>query len=183
MWIHLTGSYQIENAATALEFIHSCKIDRISEEAARRGLEKAKWTGRFSCISESPIFIIDGAHNEAAALKLRESLEKYFPDKKMNFICGVFKDKEYEKIAQIMAPLAKKIYTVNLPNKERTLDAEVLSEVMLKYCSENCKTEAVRDISKAVEKVLRETEKDEVILAFGSLSYLSMIIDCVKKYI
>lgn len=28
---------------------------------------------------------------------------------------GVFRDKEYEEIAKIMLPLAKQVYTVNLP--------------------------------------------------------------------
>ena len=30
---------------------------------------------------------------------------------------GVFKDKEYEKIVQILCPSAKRVYTVDLPNK------------------------------------------------------------------
>lgn len=181
--IRLAGSYQIINALTALELFSRRIIPGISDEAVRNGLEKAEWTGRFSCIYEKPVFMIDGAHNEDAAIRLRETLEQYFPDKEKIFICGVFKDKEYEKIAQIMAPLADRIYTVNLPNRERTLDAETLCSVMRQYARESCKIEATGDTCAAVEKALQEAKEDEVILAFGSLSYLSDVIDCVKKCI
>ncbi len=34
---------------------------------------------------------------------------------------GVFKDKEYEKIVHILCPSAERMYTLDLPNKERTL--------------------------------------------------------------
>ena len=51
-------------------------------------------------------------------------------------IMGVFKDKEYEKIVQILCPSAKRVYTVDLPNKERTLPAEKLAE-----CVRDCMTE------------------------------------------
>ncbi len=50
---------------------------------------------------------------------------------------GVFKDKEYENIVQILCPSAKRVYTVDLPNKERTLPAEKLAE-----CVRDCMTES-----------------------------------------
>ena len=125
--------------------------------------------------------MIDGAHNEDAALKLYDSVKKYFSEMKRTFICGVFKDKEYEKICRIMAPLADRIYTVNLPNKERTLDAQTLCDSMRKYCKEECEVEAVGGIPSAIEKALSNTKNDEMILAFGSLSYLGEIIQCLDK--
>ena len=72
--------------------------------------------------------IVDGAHNEDAAKKLKTSIERYFTGEELILIMGVFKDKEYEKIVQILCPSAKRVYTVDLPNKERTLPAEKLAE-------------------------------------------------------
>ena len=43
----------------------------------------------FSCIGEAPVFILDGAHNEDAALKLKESVEAYFPGRRLIGIMGV----------------------------------------------------------------------------------------------
>ncbi|MEE1085564.1 MAG: folylpolyglutamate synthase/dihydrofolate synthase family protein [Schaedlerella sp.] len=179
--INLSGNYQMINAATVLEFADSNVVAGLSEDNIKRGLLKTEWPGRFQCICEEPIIVIDGAHNEDAAKRLRESMELYFHDKKKIFICGVFKDKAYEKIAQIMAPLAEKIYTVDLPNEQRTLDSEQLGKTMQKYCKESCQVYAVSNIEKAVQKACSEMCEEAVILAFGSLSYLKNIIQCVNK--
>lgn len=177
--IKMAGSYQILNAVTAWEIIdawNSIFEHQISEQAIRRGFVKAQWPGRFMCIKESPIFIIDGAHNVDAAKRLRESVELLFHGQRLVYIMGVFQDKEYEKMAEIMAPLAKCIYTVNLPDKNRTLPAEELKHAVEPYC--RGPVYAVGDVSLAVEKALQE---EEVILAFGSLSYLGQVIKKVKE--
>ena len=179
----LAGQCQRENLATALEVISSLNQlgYRITQEQVRSGLEKTRWTGRFTCLSEAPLFFMDGAHNEDAALKLRASIERYFPDRKKFLIMGVFKDKEYEKIASILCPLAECVYTINLPNKERTLPAEKLAEAVKEYCP-NVKTEESMEdaVSDAFEKA-GNLQEETVILACGSLSYLGAIRQIVKK--
>ena len=47
---------------------------------------------------------------------------------------GVFRDKEYEEIAKIMAPLAKSVHTVTLPDEVRSLSADVLADTMRRFC-------------------------------------------------
>lgn len=121
----MAGRNQIGNAVTALEIIRVLRrlgYD-IPEEAVEQGMEQTVWPGRFSCIGDEPTFIIDGAHNEDAARKLRESVEMYFPGRRLLCIMGVFKDKEYDKMAQIMGPLASVIYPVALPDRKRGLAA------------------------------------------------------------
>ena len=104
--IHLAGAYQIEIAALAWEAVQGLRSlgFRISDEAFRRGMEKTVWRGRFTCIHREPLVIMDGAHNEDAAKKLAASIETYFPGRKISYIMGVFKDKEYEKVIRITAP-------------------------------------------------------------------------------
>ena len=60
-------------------------IDRgyeISVQQIKDGLEKTRWNGRFTVLRENPYFIVDGAHNPDAALKLKKSLDMYFPGKR-----------------------------------------------------------------------------------------------------
>ena len=92
---------------------------------------------------------------------------------------GVFKDKEYEKIAAVMAPLAKSIHTLTLPDRKRSLPAEMLAEVMQKYCPPDISIQSEPDEKTAVENALSEAKEDDIILAFGSLSYLGEIIKTV----
>ena len=204
----LSGRYQADNLCTALEVIRFLNRNGypVSEQAVKNGTAHTLWQGRFTCIGESPVFILDGAHNEAAAQRLRETVEDYFTGKKLIFIMGVFKDKEYDRIAEIMCPLAASVYTVQLPDKKRGLPPEELAETVRKYCphvtavskneneaaaaiavDRNSDATTVSDrssgaaaaatdeddsVSKAVAMALTEAEKEDVILAFGSLSYL-----------
>jgi dihydrofolate synthase/folylpolyglutamate synthase len=105
----------------------------------------------------------------------------YFPGKRFFYIIGVFKDKEYEKIAQIMAPLAKCVHTIDLPDAGRTLPAGELAEVMRQYCPGNAVVKAEQSVSDAVAAVFREAQAGDVILAFGSLSYLGSVMETVKE--
>lgn len=71
---------RFKNAATACEVLlalqrieqteNKCektsKKSVYSMEAIRNGFLKTKWKGRFTCIHENPVFIVDGAHNEDA---------------------------------------------------------------------------------------------------------------------
>lgn len=188
--IQLVGRYQVLNAMTACEAIWEFEkmLDRkLDEEVVKQGFKNTIWRGRFTCLQENPIVIVDGAHNEDAAQRLRETVENYFPDKKLIFIMGVFKDKEYKKIVELMAPLAKKIYTIDLPNEERTLKAaELKKEIeacwnkMESSLSER-QVETADGIEDAVRLAIDGAKSEDVILAFGSLSYLGHVMDTIEK--
>ena len=81
--ISLAGSYQIKNAALALEGVEALRKlgYALSDQQVREGLLHTAWRGRFTTLRYDPTVIIDGAHNPAAALELKESLERYFPGK------------------------------------------------------------------------------------------------------
>lgn len=179
--IPLAGRHQIVNAVTVLGIVEALRSAgyEVPEEAVRKGFLETSWPGRFTCLCEKPLFMADGAHNEEAAQRLRDCVERYFKDRRLILIMGVFKDKEYHKITEIMAPLAAKIYTVSLPDTERTLEAAGLKKIAELYCRE---TLAMPGIDQAVEAALEEAAEDDVILAFGSLSYLGQVMREVTAY-
>lgn len=125
------------------------------------------------------MFLVDGAHNADGARWLKASVERYFPGRRLFLIMGVFRDKEYERIAQIMAPLAERIYTVNLPDEKRSLSAEKLKKAAEIYCKGTVL--AMDGIDRAVEEAMRDAGERDVILAFGSLSYLGRVMEVVQK--
>lgn len=127
--ISLPGTYQLENGALALEAASalSRKGIHIPESAMRKGLSNVSWPGRFQMLKKSPMVIVDGAHNRDAALRLRECVETCLNGRRLIFIMGVFGDKEYGLMTQIMAPLAERIYTVWLPDRGRSLNPEILA--------------------------------------------------------
>lgn len=178
--IHLAGAYQIENAALAWEAVQGLRSlgFRISDEAFRRGMEKTVWRGRFTCIHREPLVIMDGAHNEDAAKKLAASIETYFPGRKISYIMGVFKDKEYEKVIRITAPYAAKVTAVETPGNPRALPKEELKKVWETF---GVPVTTADTIAEAVKENIKSAEKEEIILVFGSLSFLGEAEKAVKE--
>lgn len=178
--IHLAGAYQIENAALAWEAVQGLRSlgFRISDEAFRSGMEKTVWRGRFTCIHKEPLVIMDGAHNEDAAKKLAASIETYFPGRKISYIMGVFKDKEYEKVIRITAPYAAKVTAVETPGNPRALPKEELKKVWETF---GVPVTTADTIAEAVKENITSAEKEEIILVFGSLSFLGEAEKAVKE--
>ena len=180
MRITLAGKFQPENAALALEVINTLAKEGvpIPEETVRRGLEETKWHGRFTVTGKNPCFVIDGAHNEDAARRLAESIELYFTNKRIIYIIGVLKDKEYGKIIRMTAARAEHIITVTPPENPRALSAyELAQEVALVHP----RVTAVDSLEEAVEMSTLLAGKEDVIIAFGSLSYLGRLTEIVEK--
>ena len=180
MEITLAGKYQPENAALALETINTLIKGGISipEEAVRQGLAETRWLGRFTVIGKKPCFVIDGAHNEDAARRLAESIEFYFTNKRIIYIIGVLKDKEYGKILRLTAPFAEHIIAVTPPGNPRALPAyELAQEAALVHP----RVTAVDSLEEAAEMSALLAGKEDVIIAFGSLSYLGRLTEIVEK--
>ncbi|SCZ77548.1 bifunctional folylpolyglutamate synthase/dihydrofolate synthase [Pseudobutyrivibrio xylanivorans] len=164
----LLGTYQVKNAALAMRVIEQIKRSgfRVSDGALRTGLRKTDWFGRFTMIKNNPPVIIDGGHNRQGAAVLADSLRTYFPEKKITFVLGILKDKEVDVMLDELLPLAKKVYTMEVPNP-RTMSADELAE---RITSRGVKAQPFsgEDIS-AVE------EDADVICMAGSLYLLSSL--------
>lgn len=173
--LSLAGKYQIENAALAVETVEALGEQglSVSEEALRLGLSRTEWPGRFTLIGKKPYFIVDGAHNEDAAVRLAESLEFYFTNKRVIYIMGVLKDKEYEKIIASTHALADQIITVTPPGNPRALPAYELARAVAEV---HCDVTAADSLEEAVEMSRLLAGKEDVIVAFGSLSFLGRLM-------
>ena len=180
----LAGRHQTDNAVAALETLWTLQSlgYSIDERALREGFKKTTWPGRFTCVKKRPLFFVDGAHNEDAARRLRESVKRYFPKKQPILIMGVFQDKEYEKIAALMGPLAKLVYTLPLPDRARSLPPEELAAVMKRFCPEGTPILVSKSVEDAVRGALNRANPDkDMILAFGSLSFLGQVIELMRN--
>lgn len=176
----LAGEHQISNAVLALKVLETLqkKGFPVSREAIYRGFSETKWVGRFTTIYDTPRIIVDGAHNEDAAKKLAKLLKQQLGHKRIIFLMGVFKDKEYEKIVKETAPLASQIITFTIPENERALPAMELAYTVRKY---NEHVTAADSMKEALEMALLLAEKEDVILAFGSLSFIGRLMELIEE--
>lgn len=95
----------------------------------------------------------------------------------MFFIMGVFRDKDYSYIIRKLCPYAQQIVTIETPDNPRALPAGELAEA-IKPC--NPHVQAANSIEDAVNKVFDMAGCDDVILSFGSLSFIGQITAIVK---
>lgn len=173
----------------SIEEINQETAIRAAEELQKQGFKLKKyidegiaetyWPGRMETICEEPLFIIDGAHNPGAVLKLRDYIDLHFTNKTITFIMGVLADKDFAEEANIIGKKAEKIYTIT-PNNSRGLSANKLSDVFSEY---NENVVATKSIEEAVESAVEDCKANEsdMIIAFGSLSILRDIKEAANK--
>lgn len=94
-----------------------------------------------------------------------------FGDRKLLLLTGMMADKEYEKMAAVMAGFAKRVYTVT-PDNPRALPAEKLASV---FRAGGVSAESFASYEDAVAAAFRAAKAEDVpLLALGSLySYAS----------
>ncbi len=119
----------------------------------------------------APTIILDGAHNEAAALRLREALDADFPGRRIVYIMGVLADKDFGAMARIMFNPGDRVYTVTT-SSPRALPAKELAEQLSRQDIDAVPCGTARD---AVAGAMAEAGAGDVILAFGSLYCLGEI--------
>lgn len=173
-WAHirlpLIGSHQVGNAAVVLTAVEELKKKGLSipDGAVYEGMAAVKWPARMELLSEKPVFLLDGGHNphgfHAAALTLRE----LFPNQKITIMMGVMADKDHGDMIRELLPLAKRFITVQ-PDSPRSMSAEDLAEEIR---SLGGKAESAGRVEEGVQKLLREAEEGDILLAIGSL-YMS----------
>lgn len=179
--IAMPGRVQIENAVAAVEIITALgKMGfLVKEEALRQGLSLARWRGRFDVIAKKPLFIADGAHNEDAARRLAESIRLYFAGRRIIYIMGMLKDKEYDKVLLNTFDLAEHIITVTPPVSGRAMPAYDLAQAASEYHNSVTVADSVQEAVE-IAFLLAGKDKETVIIAFGSLSYLGELINVVE---
>lgn len=177
--IPLTGYAQIENLSLVLnilESLHEAGLDLVKDKCLE-GLENTKWPGRFQVIGVKPYVILDGAHNPDAASKLAQTIRAVLKGKAIHFIVGVLADKEYEKVLKSVLPLGVEAYAVT-SKSSRALPAEQLKMSAAQYIRQ---VRSCDSVTQAVNLAYEKADPEDVILAFGSLSFLGEVKEEVEK--
>lgn len=160
----LLGKRQFSNCAAAITgFLvfaerNSIKVDK---EKIKNAVSKTFLPARMQILSEDPLIVLDGAHNEDAVIKTFKEIEELFPSRKIITIYGGMKDKNWKKILGIITYRSKEVICTQIP-VSRSLKKSDLP-VDLKFCEE---------IKQAVDTAKSIYTSDSLILITGSL-YLS----------
>ncbi|MFQ5533143.1 MAG: bifunctional folylpolyglutamate synthase/dihydrofolate synthase [Candidatus Methylomirabilales bacterium] len=165
--IPLMGRHQVLNAVTAVAVAELLEENgcRVGEPAIGQGLGGAFWPARLQIVSARPRILVDGAHNPPAINALRAFLdEEGFPGRLL-VIFGVVKDKAWERMLEILAPLVSTIILTR-PESDRGAEPAALAPTASRYCREVQLAETMPE-ALAVARALAAS--DDTILITGSL--------------
>ena len=129
----LTGTHQISNAMTAIATLEHLKIpkDNISE-----GLRSTYWPARLQKIEKGNLFDfikkyninnqlwLDGGHNEAASIRLRESMS-FINKKNLHIIYGSLRNKDHISFLTNLMAISSSLCLVEIENQPSSLPKKV----------------------------------------------------------
>jgi dihydrofolate synthase/folylpolyglutamate synthase len=174
--IPLLGSHQVENAATAYTALKASGIS-ITDEQIQKGFSQVKWSARFEVVRRDPPVIFDSAHNQDSFAKLSETLQTYFPDKKVYLIFGASEDKN---IPGMFAELKSKIKKIIITRADhpRALEVEQIQQLADQAGAES---EAVTPVKSALARALELSSKDgSIVLSAGSMFVTAEVMSAWK---
>jgi dihydrofolate synthase/folylpolyglutamate synthase len=170
--IPLLGAHQTINCATAIAALEASGLP-VTPQQVSEGLSQTTWPGRFQIVKHHPTVVLDGAHNAAAADRLAATVRERCAGQKLTLILGVLRDKNYDQMCQILAPLAERILCVPV-NSERTCDPDQLARWCM-AANPRLRITIARNLAEAYAQA--RSENAEAIVITGSLFLVGEALD------
>ncbi len=170
----LAGRHQVVNAATALgglEVLERWGYYNLVEEQIREGLVKTRWPGRLELLGMQPPVLLDGAHNYAGIMALRQALQEEYTYRRLIVVLGIMADKDLRGMFLRLAPLADRIILTR-PKYERAAEPESLREVAGEFAE---RTELIRPVGEALERAIGLATSEDLVLVTGSLYFIGEV--------
>lgn len=154
--LKLRGSWQADNAAVVLETVGALRQKgvEIPERAVSKGLESVTWPARFEVISQNPMVILDGAHNQDGIEELAKSLKAL--GRRIILVMAMMKDKTYKECVQNIAPVCRCLIATQI-DMPRCEQAEKLARIAEGECDVLVCTNPVEAVKMACGMANRET--------------------------
>lgn len=171
----LAGRFQVSNAIAAVTaaWVLNREGFPIPSKAISRGLESTSWPGRLETICETPLVVLDGAHNPAAAREIAEFAREQWAERRLRLVYASMRDKAIGEISRLLFPLADEIYLTR-PDQPR---AATPVEILAAAGSPTARVIVEDNPVHALARALDASSPHDVVLVAGSL----FLVGAVKK--
>ena len=167
----LLGIFQAYNAALAIEAVRQI-MPGISSRTIQSALDKTVWPGRLQIIKHKPIILIDGGHNIHGIDAVVKSI-KGLTNQKIHVLFTALKDKEIDKMLRALDEIASDYIFTTINDSRASSIMDILAVNQKPY-------KAIDDYKEALS-YLDNFGPDEIILVTGSLHFISLVINFLKK--
>jgi dihydrofolate synthase / folylpolyglutamate synthase len=155
----LLGKIQLMNSAMAIATIQTLQNQgwKISQTAIKDGMAKTQWLGRLQQTTwKNHKILIDGAHNPAAAIALREYVDDLnISQLPINWVIGILATKDSDDILKALLKKSDRLYLVPVPDQNSTSPAE-LAALAQKICPELKHCQIFPDLTTALDNAVVE---------------------------
>ncbi len=174
--IPLLGEHQVENAAVAYAALKASGLN-VTDEAIQKGFAEIKWPSRFDIIRRDPPVVIDVAHNRESALRLRETLDTFFPEIPVILLFCTLEDKDIAGMLAELSPRLERVVATQADHP-RAPSAEWIAEQVKKV---GLPVEAVTPVAAALERALVLAGKNKLLLTAGSVAFAGEVSGAWQK--
>ena len=177
----LRGDAQLCNAATAIAAVEEL-APRIEMSAASvaLGLEAVRLAARFEVIRTSgPTWILDVAHNPAAAAVLERNLRSLPVAGKTLAVCGILADKDAAGVAAALADSIDEWWLAATGGARGTSAAELAARIAPVTAAT---IHTARDVAAACASALAAARAQDRIVVFGSFHTVGPAIEWLEAH-
>jgi dihydrofolate synthase / folylpolyglutamate synthase len=163
----LLGEHQLINAAVAVGMAEVLKEtgDPITMAAVDKGLVSVRWPGRMQVLQRKPVLLLDGAHDPASVRALLAALERHLPGRRIHFLAGFSRDKDWPTMLRMLAEASSSLTLVQA-DSPRAVAPEEVAEVAKSVGV----IPTVKDrVGPAIAEALEAAERGDLLCVTGSL--------------
>lgn len=165
--IPLLGQHQVVNAVTAYAALQVANQNgvHIDVAAIRQGFTSVHWPGRFEILRRDPPVVLDCAHNRDSALKLRQTLDDYFPSLPVVMVFGASEDKDVKGMFSELISRVQQLVIVKSFHP-RAMDPDELMDLADEF---GVPARLVPDVADGMLEALRLAGDQTLVLVTGSI--------------
>jgi len=171
--LSLPGEHQKTNASVALATVRALqKTIPISPSAITAALAHTFWPGRLQQVQiRDSTLLLDGAHNPDGAQSLSQALDHLFPARERTLVIGLFKDKAWPEMCDILMPGAARVFLVPLQSERSANPGDVRD-----YCGQRWPSTEFT-ISSSSAAAVEAALKFPFVIVAGSLHLIGEVME------
>jgi len=166
--VKMLGLHQVVNGTIAVGAVELLKFKglEVSENAIRRGLERAFIPGRFEVVQKNPTVVLDCAKDPFAASTLKNEFLRLFNGKKAILVVSISSDKDYKSMMKEFCSFSEVVVACRHKVMGRGLNPEVLASEAERCCKPAI---VIDDVKEAVREALKMASENDVVVVTGSV--------------
>jgi dihydrofolate synthase / folylpolyglutamate synthase len=171
----LLGQIQLTNSAIAIATIQSLRQSgwEISDTAIVTGMANTQWLGRIQWTTwHGHKLLIDGAHNAAAAIALRQYVDTV--DAPISWIIGMLSTKAHQEIFQALLRPGDRLDLVPVPDHS-SAETAILADLARSICPDLSSIRTHLDLTTGLTAAMTTIDTHQAVLC-GSLYLLGYFL-------